>query len=87
MNKHLFFLIAFLTVLSGCSHNYTVTLSNGARVGASSKPKLEGGYYHFKDINGRETVVPEVRVREIAPASMVEEEDKNRWQTQTKKKK
>jgi len=85
MNKVLFFLIAALSLLSGCSHNYVVTLSNGARIGASSKPKLEAGYYHFKDVNGQQTVIPEVRVREIAPASMAEEEDKNKWQTKKKK--
>ena len=86
MNKSVFFLMGALSLLSGCSQKYVVTLSNGTRVGTTSKPKLQQGYYHFKDVNGRETVVPDVRVREISPASMAEDE-KTKFQGEIKKKK
>lgn len=58
-----------LVVLTGCTRRYTVTLQNGNRITAHSKPKLEDGAYVFKDGKGETMKVPRTRVREIAPES------------------
>ena len=61
-----------LLLLTGCARNYVISLTNGDRLNASSRPKLENGYYHYKDASGREArPIFASRVREIAPASMV----------------
>jgi len=73
--KNLFLpLLLGLSLLSGCAHNFVITLDNGRRITTASKPKLQNGRYVFKDAAGRAQAVPEGRVREIAPASMVKEE-------------
>lgn len=61
-------------LLCGCSRQYVMTLSNGARITTNGKPKLDGNSYVFKDAKGQEIRVPTGRVREIAPASMVEDD-------------
>jgi hypothetical protein len=51
---------------TGCAQTYTVRLSNGQTLTAATKPKLDGhGSYVFKDSDGREVKVNELRVREI----------------------
>jgi hypothetical protein len=58
--------LAGVLLLTGCASSYNVTLSSGTTVTAKSRPKLdENGYYHFRDANGKEVMLPRVRVRAI----------------------
>lgn len=70
MKSSLALTLLVLTLLAGCARNYTITLSNGARVTGVGKPRLEGGYYVFKDVQGQPVSIPAGRVREITPSSM-----------------
>jgi hypothetical protein len=74
MNKAVFPLLIGLIVLTGCAHHYVMKLSNGAQITTASKPKLKEGTYYFKDAKGEEHAVAAARVREIAPASVAEQE-------------
>jgi hypothetical protein len=67
-------LLVGLSLLCGCAHTYVITLSDGRRITTASKPRLENGRYVFKDGTGKPASVPAGRVREIAPASMVQEQ-------------
>lgn len=67
-------LVLCLVLLTGCARNYVITLTNGARITTTSKPKLQGPVYIFKDAKGQEAQVSVGRVREIAPASLATEE-------------
>ena len=69
-------LLVALLALTGCAHQYVLKLSSGGEITTASKPKLKDGIYYFKDAKGEEHVIPVSRVREIAPASMVERENK-----------
>jgi hypothetical protein len=76
MKKLVLPLAASLVVLCGCAHSYVMKLSNGVRIVTPSKPRLKGANYYFKDAMGRENVMPQSRVTEISPASMVTEDNK-----------
>ena len=69
-------LLIGLLALSGCAHQYVMTLTNGIRVTSASKPRLDGGNYYYKDATGRTASVPAGRVREISAASMAQEDQK-----------
>jgi len=71
MKKLLFPTIAALLILTGCAQHYVLTLSDGERIRTGSKPRLERGFYYFKDASGHDArPVFAGRVREVAPASM-----------------
>ena len=79
-------LLVGLSLLCGCAHTYVITLSDGRRVTSASKPRLQNGQYTFKDAAGRTSSVPAGRVKEIAPASMVEEQKPMMFNAQPKTK-
>ena len=59
-------------LLTGCaSSHYVITLTNGYRIVAAGKPKLDTEHlaFVFKDLNGQPNSIPSVRVRAIAPSS------------------
>ena len=74
MKKMAWLLLLGLSALTGCSHTYVVTLTNGSQIYTASKPRRERNSYVYKDAKGRDCFIPAGRVREIAPASMVREE-------------
>ena len=71
--SHVFLLLGLL-LLSGCSHSYVLKMQNGTRVTSKSKPKVDHGYYVFKDVKGQDRRIPVGRVSEVGPSSMSEEE-------------
>jgi hypothetical protein len=51
---------------TGCARTYTVRLSTGQTLTAVTKPKRDGhGFYTFKEANGHQARVSEMRVIEI----------------------
>lgn len=62
--------LACLLMMSGCARTYVLTLSNGDRIRTVGKPRLDKGFFYFKDASGRENTVFSGRVTEVAPASM-----------------
>jgi hypothetical protein len=76
MNKAVLPVLIGLIALTGCAHQYVLKLSSGAEITTASKPKLKEGVYYFKDAKGEEHVVAASRVREVAPASVAQQEDK-----------
>lgn len=63
------FLLAMLLtgLCAGCATRYQITLTNGNRITARSRPILDKATdtYHFKDVQGREVQVKSMRIREI----------------------
>jgi hypothetical protein len=76
MNKVALPLLIGLIALTGCAHHYVIKLSSGAQITTASKPKLKDGIYYFKDSKGEEHALAGARVREVAPASVAQQEDK-----------
>jgi hypothetical protein len=76
MNKAALPLLIGLIGLTGCAHHYLMKLTNGAQITTASKPKLKEGIYYFNDAKGEEHAVAAARIREIAPASVAQREDK-----------
>ena len=74
MKKCVFLLLLGLTMFCGCAHTYVITMDNGLRMSTTTKPRLKGSRYVFKDARGKEISVAAGRVREIAPSSMAREE-------------
>jgi len=66
--------LAGCLAFTGCARRYVVRMTNGARITAAGKPKLEKGFYVFKDTRGNEMYVSQGRVLEIAPASRSRDE-------------
>jgi hypothetical protein len=84
--KPLLSILAGLFLLTGCSHGYILTMSNGDRVHTASKPRLVNGFYYFKDANGREArPVFSASVTEIAPASMASKDSGSAFKSQQSK--
>src|SRR6185436_7601521 len=77
--------LAAVLLSSGCARSYVMKMQNGTRITTSNKPKLDKGYYVFKDSGGRKVQIPAGRVREIEPASMAAEE-KSQFSLSTPKK-
>ena len=76
MQKATLPLLIGLIALTGCAHHYVMRLHNGSEITTATKPRLKDGAYHFKDAKGEEQVVPAFAVRELAPASVAERENK-----------
>lgn len=76
MKKIVLPLLAGLLVLTGCAHGYVLTLNNGQRISTTGKPRLDNGFYYFKDPSGQQRMIFAGRVREVAPADMVTEDPK-----------
>src|SRR5258708_8168896 len=69
--KNCLLLLLGTVFLTGCMHNYDLTLVNGLRITRVSKPKLnkETGMYTYTDIRGEKKSISAGRVVEIAPHS------------------
>lgn len=56
-----------ILALTGCARHYAITLTNSDTLIAKTKPRLERGYYVFKDTAGKEVRINELKVRQIEP--------------------
>ncbi len=75
MNKTVLILLSGVLFLTGCARNYVMTLSNGERIWSKGKPHLVEGIYFYKDASGHQQRVQAYFVREIAPPSMVTDQN------------
>ena len=57
--------------MTGCASHYVITMTNGEQIDAKGRPRLERGFYVYKDALGHDQQVSSGRVTEIAPSSMV----------------
>jgi hypothetical protein len=86
MKKLLLLLLAGMVILTGCARGYVLTLSNGERIRTVGKPRLERGFYYFKDASGHDSrPVFSGSVREIAPASMASPDPSSSFKSVTTK--
>ena len=76
MQKAPLVLLIGLTALTGCASHYVMTLNNGAQITTAGKPRLKDGAYSFKNAKGEAQFLPAASVREVAPASIAQREDK-----------
>jgi len=68
--KHFFFALLLGSIfLTGCASQYLVVLTNGQRVIAIRKPRLEGFDFVFTDLKGRTNSIPSEQVRGVIPVS------------------
>lgn len=74
-SKIVLILLANLLFLTGCARNYIITLSNGEHIWSKGKPRLQDGIYVYKDASGHNATVQAYYVREIAPPSMVTDQN------------
>ncbi len=67
--KNVFLCLLGTALLTGCMHNYDLTLVNGGKITHVSKPKLDKktGVYTFTDVKGEKRTINAARVVEIAP--------------------
>ena len=70
-------LLIGVIALTGCAHSYVLRLTNGSEITTAGKPHLKDGAYYFKDAKGEEQWVMAASVREIAPTSVAEAENKS----------
>lgn len=75
MKKIVLVSAASLLLLTGCARNYVITLSNGQHIWSKGKPHLVEGIYYYKDASGHDAKVQQYFVREIAPPSMVTDQN------------
>jgi hypothetical protein len=73
MTKSLLPLLAGLLLLGGCAQHYVIVRSDFSRLYLNNKPKYKDGYYYFKDADGQPDSISAGRVREVAPANMVDD--------------
>jgi len=73
MTKLLLPFLAGLLLLAGCAQNYVIVRSDFSRLYVNNKPKYRDGYYYFKDADGQPDRISAGRVREVSPASMVDD--------------
>ena len=66
--KRCLILLCAAGLLTGCASRYDIKTTGGTDFTNVSKPKLIPGtrMYVFKDVQGREHYLPELRVREIS---------------------
>lgn len=74
--KRILLPILLLTSLAcgGCTQHYVMKMTNGMQITTSSKPKLKGSNYYWKDGSGKVNQVPQSRVVQIMPASEAKDE-------------
>ena len=65
MRRPFWMLLAATLTLAGCTNTYVIRLTNSDEIIAKGRPKLVNGQYLFKDAQGREVRINELRVREI----------------------
>ena len=58
-----------LTLVGGCSNRYVIRLTNGNELTTTSKPHLDkkNHVFRFKNADGKESSIPQLRVSEIEP--------------------